>query len=170
MRRMSRAGGAALHPCRLSTATFGRRQAAGPDRRPVRHRERRARSPHGARHPRDRRADSSSKHRSIKPTAPASTPIAARACARACAFSPGVKARGLPDPHRYSRARAGRSRGRSRGHSADPGVPLPPDRPAGRRRPHRPDRQHQEGPVRGAARYPPRGGESGVARATRRWC
>jgi 2-dehydro-3-deoxyphosphooctonate aldolase (KDO 8-P synthase) len=56
-RRLARPGrsadGGGLLPCRLSTARF-RRAAAGADRRAVRHRKRRARAPHGARHPRGR--------------------------------------------------------------------------------------------------------------------
>ena len=72
----------------------------------------------------------------------------------------GVKAEGFPILTDIHEAVAGRARGGGRGHPADPRVPLPPDGPAGRRRPHRPDREHQEGAVRGAARYSPRGGKS----------
>ena len=76
----------------------------------------------------------------------------------------GVKAEGFPiltDIHEPCAGRAGRRGG---GHSADPRVPLPPDRPAAGRRAHRAHRQHQEGAVRGAARYPPRRGEGGLHR------
>ena len=49
--------------------------------------------------------------------------------------------------HRRARARPVRAGRRSRRHSADPGVPVPADRPAGRRRKDRPRGQRQEGPV-----------------------
>ena len=51
-------------------------------------------------------------------------------------------------PDRHPRTRAGGAGGGGGRHPADPGVPLPPDRSAARSRPHRQDREHQEGPVR----------------------
>ena len=53
-------------------------------------------------------------------------------------------------PHRRARERPMRARRRGRRHPADPGLPLPPDRPSGRRRQDRPGRQREEGPVPGA--------------------
>ena len=98
----------------------------------------------------DRRARSSSRPRSTRPTAPASASIAGPACRKACAFSPASSAEGYPiltDIHEPAQAEACRRSGR---HSADSRVSLPPDRPAARSRPHRPHREYQEGAVRGA--------------------
>ena len=67
-------------------------------------------------------------------------------------------------PYRHSRAGAGGTGGGSRRHPADPGVSLPPDRSAARSRAHGQDRQRQEGPVCGAARYPPRRRQGGFHR------
>ena len=59
--------------------------------------------------------------------------------------------------HRRARGGAMRARGGSRRRAADPGVPLPPDRPADCRRRDRPRGQRQEGPVPGALGHEERG-------------
>ena len=155
--------GAAVLPCRLSSRDFGRR-AAGADRRALRHRKRRARPPHGARHPRSRWAPFVFKA-SLRQGQPHQrrTPIAGPGLQEGLRILAGVKARGLPDPDRHPRAVRRPSR---RPRSADIlQIPAFLCRQtdlliaAGRTGPHR---QHQEGPVRGAARHPPRGGEGGV--------
>ena len=63
----------------------------------------------------------------------------------------GLRAAGyavLTDIHEPAQAEAA---ARSGGYSADSGVPVPPDRSAAGSRAHGQDRQHQEGPVCGAA-------------------
>ena len=52
--------------------------------------------------------------------------------------------------HRRPRELAVQARGRGGRRAADPGLPLPPDRPAARRGRDRPGDQRQEGPVPGA--------------------
>ena len=54
---------------------------------------------------------------------------------------------GRAGPDRHPRAGAGGAGRRGRRRPADSGVPLPPDRPAGRGGADRPRRQHQEGTV-----------------------
>ena len=51
--------------------------------------------------------------------------------------------------HRRARSRPGGRRGRGRRRAADPGVPVPPDRPAGRRRQVGPAGEREEGAVDG---------------------
>ena len=53
-------------------------------------------------------------------------------------------------PHRRARERPMRARRRGRRRPADPGLPVPPDRPPRRGGQDRPGRQRQEGPVPGA--------------------
>ncbi len=89
---------------------FRLRPAAGPDRRAVRDRERRARSPHGARHSRRRSANSFSKRPSTRPIAPACDAYRGPGLREGLRILAGVKAEGFSDPHRHSRAGAGRSR------------------------------------------------------------
>ena len=60
---------------------------------------------------------------------------------------------------RRARCRAVRRGRASRRYAADPGVPVPADRPAARRRRDRPGRQRQEGPVPGALGHGQCGGE-----------
>ena len=67
---------------------------------------------------------------------------------------------GLAGADRRSRDRAVRPRRASCRRAADPGVPLPPDRPADRRGEDRQDGQRQEGPVPGAVGHEERGGEN----------
>ena len=50
-------------------------------------------------------------------------------------------------PHRRSRRAPVRARGRGGGRDPDSRLPLPPDRPPDRRRPHGPRDQCEEGPV-----------------------
>ena len=65
----------------------------------------------------------------------------------------------LGPARRHRRARGGpvRARGRGGGRAADPGLPVPADRPAGRRGQDRARRQGQEGPVPGALGHAQRG-------------
>ena len=83
--------------------------------------------------------DKANRHRCLR--------IADRASTKACG-SGRRQGRDRPaDPHRHPRTVAGRAGGRGRRHPADPGLPLPPDRPAGGGGAHRAGRQRQEGPV-----------------------
>jgi hypothetical protein len=75
---------------------------------------------------------------------------------------------GVAGADRRARDRAVRPRRAGRRCAADPGVPLPPDRPAGRCRKNRQDRQRQEGPVPGALGHEERGGENHRCRKPQR--
>ena len=77
-------------------------------------------------------------------------------------------ASGLPGAHRHPRAAPGGAR-RGGGRCApDPGVPLPPDRSARRRRPHRQAGEREEGPVDAGRSHGRRGGEGAERRQHRR--
>ena len=157
-------------PCRLSSAPLGRGQPlvliAGPCViESEEHVHFMARGD-----PRGRRAISSSRPRSTKPTAPARGAYRGPGLREGLRILAGVKAAGFSDPHRYPRAGAGRTGRRGGGHPADPRLSVPPDGPAAGRRPHRPHRQHQEGPVRGAARHPPCARRRSPPPAIARWC
>ena len=67
----------------------------------------------------------------------------------------------LTDVHEVAQVEAAAS-GRRR--AADPGVPVPPDRPRGRGRGHREDRERQEGPVHGPLGHGGRAAEGGLDR------
>ncbi len=111
---------------------------------------------------------SSSRRRTTRPTAPRRDRSAGPGLDGGPARpGRGPRARRRADPDRHPRAGAGRAGGGSRRRPADSGVPLPPDRPARRRRPDRPGRQHQEGPVPRAGRHAPRRREGRRAPATR---
>ena len=62
----------------------------------------------------------------------------------------------LTDVHEPDQCAASR---RGRRYSADPGLPLPADRPAGRRRQDRPRRQREEGAIPGAVGHGQCGGQ-----------
>jgi hypothetical protein len=125
-RRLSRcwpsAAGGNVLAWRLSSAlSAGGRPAAGADRRALRHRKRGARAPHGARHSRRRgrfrfqsvvRQGQPHQRRCLSRSGPAS---------KACAFWP-AEGRGFFDPHRHSRAGAGRAGRRGGRHPADSRV------------------------------------------------
>ena len=96
---------------------------------------------------------SSSRRPSTRPTARRSRSFRGPGLDAGLRALADVKARtGLPiltDIHEPAQA-APAARGRRR--AADPGVPVPADRPARGRGAHRQGRQHQEGPVPGARR------------------
>ena len=85
---------------------------------------------------------------STRRTVPRQGARAASALARRCRSSPRSKERyGLPvttDVHEIEHCAARRG---GRRHSADPGLPVPADRPPRRRRQDRPGGERQEGPV-----------------------
>ena len=78
------------------TPPSARGQAAGADRRALRHRKRRARPPHGARHPRGGGRRSSSKRPSTRPTAPACGAYRGPGLREGLRILAGVKAEGFP--------------------------------------------------------------------------
>ena len=80
---------------------------------------------------------SSSRRRSTRPTARRSGRSGARARGRPAHAGRGAGASGRAGADRHPRAVAGRARGRGGRRAADPGVPVPADRPAGGGRAHR---------------------------------
>ncbi len=70
------------------------------------------------------------------------------------------------DAHRRARALAVRACCRGLRRAADPGLPLPPDRPGRRRGAHRPGGQRQEGPVPRSRRHAAGGRQGALRRAT----
>ena len=88
-----------------------------------------------------RRSASSTRPRSTRPTAPAARARAASGSTQALPIFAEIRdTLGVPGAHRRARGRAMRARRGGRRRAANPGVPVPADRSAGRRREDRPRR------------------------------
>ena len=131
---------------------FGNHLPLAHHRRALRHGKPRSCAGNGRRPEGDRGHGSASASSTSPPstrrTAPRPRAPAASALTRRSPIFAEVKETlrpaGLTDVHENDQCAAV---GRGRGHPADPGLPVPPDRPPDRRRQDRPGGQREEGPV-----------------------
>ena len=136
----------------VGKARFGNEPAVRAHRRTVRAREPCPRAGDGVcaqgDSPPGSASASSTRPPSTRRTAPAPRAPAASGLNQRCrSLLKSAQTLGGAGPHRRARGRAMRARRRGRRYAADPGVPLPADRPPDRRRRDRPRRQRQEGAV-----------------------